>query len=58
MTVLILDNYDSFSYNLFQHLAALGVDPVVVRNDETDIAGIRKLAPSDLGPHIPILGVC
>ncbi|GAA4544831.1 aminodeoxychorismate/anthranilate synthase component II [Pseudonocardia xishanensis] len=34
MRVLVVDNYDSFVYNLVQYLAQLGVEPVVVRNDE------------------------
>jgi anthranilate synthase/aminodeoxychorismate synthase-like glutamine amidotransferase len=33
MTVVVLDNYDSFTYNLVQYLGELGADPVVVRND-------------------------
>ncbi|HKZ19750.1 MAG TPA: anthranilate/aminodeoxychorismate synthase component II, partial [Acidimicrobiia bacterium] len=31
--VLVLDNYDSFTYNLVQYLGELGADPVVIRND-------------------------
>ncbi len=39
--ILLVDNYDSFTYNLVQELGALGADPVVYRNDAIDIAGIR-----------------
>jgi len=43
--VLVIDNYDSFVYNLVQELGELGADPVVYRNDAIDIAGIRAEAP-------------
>ena len=36
--ILVIDNYDSFTYNLVQGLGALGADLEVVRNDEIDIA--------------------
>lgn len=36
MKVLVVDNYDSFTFNLVQYLGELGADPVVVRNDELD----------------------
>ena len=39
--VLLVDNYDSFTYNLVQELGALGADPVVFRNDAVDVDGIR-----------------
>jgi len=39
--VLLIDNYDSFVYNLVQELGELGADPVVVRNDATDVTRIR-----------------
>ena len=45
MRTLILDNYDSFTYNLYQYVAALGGNPVVYRNDEITIAEIKKLKP-------------
>jgi anthranilate synthase/aminodeoxychorismate synthase-like glutamine amidotransferase len=55
--VLVVDNYDSFVYNLVQYLAQLGADPVVRRNDEIDIAGARALAPDAIlvspGPGRP-----
>jgi len=41
--VLLIDNYDSFTYNLVQELGELGAEPVVYRNDAIDIAGIRAL---------------
>src|ERR1700747_601112 len=43
--VLVVDNYDSFVYNLVQELGELGADPVVFRNDAIDIDGIRSAAP-------------
>ncbi|MCL9775590.1 aminodeoxychorismate/anthranilate synthase component II [Vibrio methylphosphonaticus] len=55
--LLIIDNYDSFTYNLFQYFCELGVDVKVVRNDDIDIAGIEALNPSHLvispGPCTP-----
>jgi anthranilate synthase component 2 len=57
MTVLIVDNYDSFTYNLYQYLGELGAEVRVVRNDEIDLAGIRSLSPSHVvispGPGTP-----
>jgi anthranilate synthase component II len=43
--VLLVDNYDSFTYNLVQELGELGAQPVVFRNDAIDVAGIRALEP-------------
>jgi len=43
--VLVVDNYDSFVYNLVQELGELGADPVVFRNDAIDVAGIRAERP-------------
>jgi len=43
--VLVIDNYDSFVYNLVQELGELGADPVVYRNDAIDVAGIRTEEP-------------
>ena len=55
--VLLVDNYDSFTYNLVQELGELGADPVVRRNDAVDVAGIRELGPDALvispGPGRP-----
>ena len=80
MKLLVIDNYDSFTYNLVQYFGELDVDVVVRRNDETSIDEIRKLRPDricispgpgrpenagissdvirELGPDIPVLGVC
>ena len=56
--LLIIDNYDSFTYNLYQYFCELGADVRVVRNDEIDIAGIEALNPSHLvispGPCTPV----
>ena len=41
LRVLLVDNYDSFTYNLVQELGELGADPVVYRNDAIDVDGIR-----------------
>jgi anthranilate synthase/aminodeoxychorismate synthase-like glutamine amidotransferase len=43
--VLVIDNYDSFVYNLVQYLGELGAEPVVHRNDALDVAGLRALEP-------------
>jgi anthranilate synthase/aminodeoxychorismate synthase-like glutamine amidotransferase len=43
--VLLVDNYDSFVYNLVQELGELGADPEVHRNDAVDVDAIRRLAP-------------
>jgi anthranilate synthase component 2 len=55
--LLMIDNYDSFTFNLVQYFGELGVEVVVRRNDEIDIAGIAALAPAFLvispGPCTP-----
>ncbi|WP_318475333.1 aminodeoxychorismate/anthranilate synthase component II [Photobacterium leiognathi] len=55
--LLIIDNYDSFTYNLYQYFCELGAEVKVVRNDEIDLAGIEALAPTHLvispGPCTP-----
>ena len=78
--ILIIDNYDSFTYNLVQYLGELKAKVQVYRNDALTIARIRKMKPEkivispgpgrpedagisidlikQLGPKIPILGVC
>jgi anthranilate synthase/aminodeoxychorismate synthase-like glutamine amidotransferase len=43
--VLVVDNYDSFVYNLVQELGELGADPIVFRNDAIDVDGIRAERP-------------
>ena len=78
--LLIIDNYDSFTYNLVQYFGELGAEPVVKRNDEITIAEIEALQPeaivispgpctpkeagisneviAQIGPKLPVLGVC
>ncbi|MCB8968991.1 MAG: aminodeoxychorismate/anthranilate synthase component II [Ardenticatenaceae bacterium] len=78
--IAIIDNYDSFTYNLVQYFGELGCEIEVFRNDaitpaalaalqptqivispgpgDPDDAGISKEVIRQLGPHIPILGVC
>ncbi|WP_314590705.1 aminodeoxychorismate/anthranilate synthase component II [Paenibacillus terrigena] len=55
--ILVIDNYDSFTYNLVQYLGELGEEVVVHRNDEIDIAGIEALKPDHIlispGPCTP-----
>ncbi len=55
--ILLIDNYDSFTYNLVQMIAPLGHDIKVFRNDGIDTAAIRALKPSKLiispGPCTP-----
>lgn len=78
--ILLLDNYDSFTYNLYQYLSELGANVEVIRNDAIDVEAIAIMKPDkivispgpctpneagisievirQLGPQIPILGVC
>lgn len=78
--ILMIDNYDSFTFNLVQYLQELGADVRVERNDALRVDEIERLAPDkivispgpctpneagvslavieQLGPRIPILGVC
>jgi anthranilate synthase/aminodeoxychorismate synthase-like glutamine amidotransferase len=78
--LLIIDNYDSFTYNLGQYFGELGAEPVVKRNDEIAVAEIEGLKPeaivispgpctpkeagisneviAQIGPRLPVLGVC
>ena len=78
--VFLLDNYDSFTYNLVQLLMRIGADVTVARNDEVSVAEVRDLHPDavvispgpsrperagvsvelvrELGPTVPMLGVC
>jgi len=55
--VLVIDNYDSFTYNLVQYLGELGADVRVFRNDRITLAGIERLQPDCLvispGPCTP-----
>ena len=55
--ILMIDNYDSFTYNLVQAFRELGADMQVIRNDQIDVDGIRALVPSALilspGPGNP-----
>jgi anthranilate synthase component 2 len=55
--ILVLDNYDSFTWNLVQFLGELGADPHVLRNDEATVEEIRSLAPERIvvspGPCAP-----
>jgi len=55
--ILVIDNYDSFTYNLVQYLGELGQQIEVRRNDEIDIAGIEALSPDHIlispGPCTP-----
>lgn len=78
--ILLIDNYDSFSYNLYQFVGELDPDIKVIRNNEMTVKEIEQLCPEkiilspgpgrpedagvlvdtvkELGPKIPILGVC
>ncbi len=78
--ILVIDNYDSFTYNLVQYLGELGAEVRVVRNDAASVADIEAMQPAQivispgpgdpsdagiskevirqLGPKIPLLGVC
>ena len=78
--IFILDNYDSFTYNLVQYFGDLGAQPVVRRNDEITVDELANMRPEricispgpgtprdagisediirELGPRVPVLGVC
>ena len=55
--ILVIDNYDSFTYNLVQYLGELGAEPHVVRNDALDVADVAALRPERIvvspGPGTP-----
>ena len=55
--ILLLDNYDSFTYNLYQYLCELGSDVVVRRNDKVTVAQVADMAPERIvispGPCTP-----
>jgi anthranilate synthase component II len=55
--ILLLDNYDSFTYNLYQYLCELGADVMVKRNDEVSVGDVAALAPERIvispGPCTP-----
>ena len=56
--ILVIDNYDSFVYNLAQYLGELGWEPLVYRNDQITLTQIEELAPSHIvispGPCTPL----
>ena len=56
--VVLIDNYDSFTYNLMQYFGELGAEVIVHRNDAIDLDGIAALAPTHLvispGPKTPL----
>lgn len=78
--LLVIDNYDSFTYNLVQYFGELGAKPTVYRNDQITLPKIKSLRPKaivispgpcspkeagisnevirEMGPTIPLLGVC
>ncbi|MFQ3615027.1 MAG: aminodeoxychorismate/anthranilate synthase component II [Cyanobacteriota bacterium] len=78
--LVVIDNYDSFTYNLVQYLGELGADLKVFRNDQISLADLKQMQPQavvispgpgrpedagisldlirELGPVLPILGVC
>ena len=55
--ILLLDNYDSFTYNLYQYLSELGADVLVKRNDELSVGDVAALGPAKIvlspGPCTP-----
>ena len=78
--ILMVDNYDSFTYNLVQYLGELGQELIVHRNDKITLEQVKRLKPDkivispgpgspkdagisreiirELGPKVPLLGVC
>jgi para-aminobenzoate synthetase component 2 len=57
MRVALIDNYDSFTYNLVQYLAELGAELLVYRHDAIDLEGLERLEPTHIvvspGPKTP-----
>ena len=55
--LLLIDNYDSFTYNLFQYLSELGAEVEVIRNDKATVAELAELKPERVvvspGPSTP-----
>lgn len=55
--LVLIDNYDSFTFNLAQYFGQLGAEPTVIRNDAIDIAGLAALRPTRIvispGPKTP-----
>jgi anthranilate synthase/aminodeoxychorismate synthase-like glutamine amidotransferase len=55
--ILVIDNYDSFTYNLVQYLGELGAEPIVRRNDAISVEEVGEVAPQAIvispGPGIP-----
>ena len=63
MRLLVIDNYDSFTYNLVHYVGELGAEPIVFRNDKISLDEIEKLAPEAMllspGPKTPSeAGIC
>jgi anthranilate synthase/aminodeoxychorismate synthase-like glutamine amidotransferase len=61
--ILVIDNYDSFTYNLVQYFGILGAEVLVVRNDQIDVKKIEQLCPERIvlspGPGTPAdAGIC
>ncbi|MBS7658303.1 MAG: aminodeoxychorismate/anthranilate synthase component II [Candidatus Bathyarchaeia archaeon] len=57
MKVLIIDNYDSFVYNLYQYVGELGGKPIVLRNNKASLSKVKKIKPDKIiisaGPGTP-----
>ncbi len=66
MKTLIIDNYDSFTYNLYQYVAEIGGNPLVVKNDAIELLDVQEMKPTHIilspGPGNPTnaedFGVC
>jgi anthranilate synthase component II len=68
--LLVIDNYDSFTYNLVQYLGELGADPLVRRNDAVSVAEVETMAPraivlspgpctpAEAGVTVPLVRAC
>ena len=57
MKILLIDNYDSFTYNIYQYLSELGANALVVRNDQVSIDDLKEMKPEKIvvspGPRTP-----
>jgi len=55
--ILVIDNYDSFTYNIVDLLSKIGVKSIVVRNDEITVGGVERINPDGIIISAPSGGI-